>query len=88
MSDTPNPLTEAQPDSISHLMSLNPENLSDDEKRTIIRGFREQRERWLVEEQQGIRSKSKSAKLVEPKPKKVAIDPGRSAADILKDIGI
>lgn len=96
MSDPETPgaeaLAEAQPDSLSELMSRAPATLSDDDKRRIITAMREQRERWLAEEAAGVRNKSKAAKVsgaeTTKTPKrastKVAIPVGFS----LKDIGL
>lgn len=87
-SDTVNPLAEAQVDSLSHLMSLNPDTLTEDEKMKIILAFREQRVRWQSEEQQGVKYKTKAAKIAgdvtQKKQTKVAAPPGFS----LKDLGL
>lgn len=94
MTDTPasNPLAEATVDSLSHLMSLNPADLSDKEKLSIIKAFREQRERWLAEEAAGVRHKSRAAKVAGDEPAKtkrtVSTKIPAPAGFSLKDIGL
>lgn len=77
----PNPLLEADENSLAHIMSQDPEKLTQDQKMKLIQAMRDQRALWLKEEGQGIKYKSKAAKT----PKVAAKG---SAADILKDLGI
>lgn len=66
MTDSSNPLTEADPRSLEELFSCDPETLTDGEISLMVDEFRQQREVW---ERAEIEGKTKGRRKAAPKPK-------------------
>lgn len=75
------PLAEASPTSLDELFSRDPLDLTDNDIEKIVNELRAKRALWLDAEAQGAKKAPKAAK-------KAVDTTGKSADDLLKEIGL